>query len=142
MLDYIYIVALGYSCCLFSFSMTLSATRLSRGRVPILTSDNLICCLTETEQEDHDFVSAGHILTLTQAVGSGRMKGGLNPQPPMLCQLNPPPPPPRVAAPQNVYNLSYWTYFCPKYLYHLICLSPCLFWHESPEITISCGMGL
>ena len=33
----------------------LSATRLSCGQLSRLTSNNFICCHTETEREDHDF---------------------------------------------------------------------------------------
>ena len=50
-------------------------TRLSRGRVPKLTSDYLHASTHETERRDHGFstVSAGHIiLTPIQPVGSGR----------------------------------------------------------------------
>ena len=45
--------------CLFvglgGFLTSSSATRLSRGQVQRLTSDNFTCCHTETEQRDHDF---------------------------------------------------------------------------------------
>ena len=56
---------------MFGFLTSLSATRPSHRRVPRLTSDNFMCCHTETEREDHDF-SARHILTPTQPVGNGR----------------------------------------------------------------------
>ena len=41
--------------CLFCFLTSSSTTRLCRGRVPRLTSDNFTCCHTETERGDHDF---------------------------------------------------------------------------------------
>ena len=40
---------------LCDFSTSSSATRLSRGRVPRLTSDNFTCCHPETEWKEHDF---------------------------------------------------------------------------------------
>ena len=50
----------------FLIIMSPSAPRLSRGGVPRLTSDNDMCCLTETMIS----VSTGHIiLTQTQPVG-------------------------------------------------------------------------
>ena len=41
--------------CLFAFLTSSSATRLCRGRVPRLTSDNLTCCHTQDRAGRHDF---------------------------------------------------------------------------------------
>ena len=74
-----------------------SATRLSRGRVPRLTSDNFTCCHTETERGDHDFcLSRSHYADTDSS--SGRLVQGSNPRPPdqksraLPTELPPPPP--------------------------------------------------
>ena len=74
-----------FSCfvCLV-FSTSSSTTRLFRGRVPRLTSDNFYM-LPHMRQswETMTFVSAGHIiLTPTQPVGSGRPQRESNTRPP------------------------------------------------------------
>ena len=87
--------------CLFDFLTSSLTTRLYRGRVPRLTSDNCTCCHTRDCGETMTSVSAGHIiLTPTQQVGSGRSQRGFYPGPPhlelraLLSELPPPPPPP------------------------------------------------
>ena len=65
--------------CLFRFLTSSSTTRLYRGRVPRLTSDNYKCCHTQDSGETMTSVSAGHIiLTPTQPVGSRRPQRGSN----------------------------------------------------------------
>ena len=58
---------------LVGFLTSSSATRLSRRRVPRLTSENCTCCQTDQSWETMTSVSAGHIiLTPIKPVGSGR----------------------------------------------------------------------
>ena len=68
--------------CLVDFLTSLSTTRLYRGRVPRLKSDNLFYVLLHTRQKGETItsVSAGHIiLTPTQSVGSWRPQRESNP---------------------------------------------------------------
>ena len=63
---------------MFDFLTYSSATRLYRGRVPRLMSDNS----TRQSGETMTSISAGHIiLTPTQPVGSGRPQRKSNPRP-------------------------------------------------------------
>ena len=74
--------------CLFGwlvgFLTSSSTTRLYRGQVPRLTSDNFTCCHTRDRVgETMTSVSVGHIiLTLTQPVGNERPQRVSNPGPP------------------------------------------------------------
>ena len=72
--------------CSFGFLTSSSTTRLYRGRVPRLTSDNFTVLLqTRQSWETMTSVSAGHIiLTLTQPVGGRRSQRESNPGPPHL----------------------------------------------------------
>ena len=65
--------------CLFGFLTSSSATRLSHGRVPRLTSDNFTCCHTETEQGDHDLCFSRSHYTDTDPT-SGEQVWGSHPQ--------------------------------------------------------------
>ena len=63
---------------LFGFLMSPTATRLSRGRTPRLTSDNFTCCHTEIERGDHDCCLSLPHYTDTDP----NWERGLNPRPP------------------------------------------------------------
>ena len=82
------VVKLSLLVCLFvwlvGFLTSSLTTRLYRGQVPRLTSDNFTCCHTRDRVgRPLTFVSAGHIiLTPTQPVGSGRPQRESNPAPP------------------------------------------------------------
>ena len=70
--------------CLVRFLTSTSASRLSRGRVPRLVSDNFTCCHTERARGGGGG-GGGHDFCLnrspTQRVGSGRSEPGSNQQP-------------------------------------------------------------
>ena len=57
-----------------------SVTRLSRGRVPRLMSENFTCCHTETEQEDHDFcLSRSHYTDIDPTSKERAARAGIEP---------------------------------------------------------------
>ena len=68
------------SRCLFCFLMSSSATKLSPGQVPRMTSDNFMCCHTKTERGDHDFYFSRPRFTDTDATFRELARGS-NPQP-------------------------------------------------------------
>ena len=77
------------------FLTSSSATRLYRGRVPRLTSDNSTCCHTRQGRETRTSVSAGHIiLTPSQSVEPTTSSPGSHalptelPRPPALAIMD------------------------------------------------------
>ena len=67
--------------CLLGFFTSSSTTRLCRGRVPRLTSDNFTCCHTETERGDHDFCLSRTHYTDTDPTSREQVAiGGIKPR--------------------------------------------------------------
>ena len=83
-------------CCLVVFLKFSSATRLSRGRVPRLTSDNFTCCHTETKRGDHFFCLSQSHYTDTDPNSRERARGPTTSSPGVArsTQRIPPPSPP------------------------------------------------
>ena len=57
------------------FLNVLAATRLSRGQIPRLKSDNCMCCHTDTERGDHDFCLSQSHYTDTDPNSRERARG-------------------------------------------------------------------
>ena len=98
--------------CLVGFLTSSTTTKLYRGRVPRLTSDNFTCCHTrDRARRPWLLVSAGHIiLTPTQPVGSGRpqRESNLGPHHQVSSALPtelPHPPPPDVVDTHFIFVL-------------------------------------
>ena len=67
--------------CLFGFLTSSSSTRLYRGRVPRLTSDNFTCCHTRDRAGDHDFcLSRSHYTDIDPTSRERAATAGIEPR--------------------------------------------------------------